>query len=290
MLVQGPVVRYEDHFGSDLKVANMARVSFGKRSDWDYYCGCGSKEGEGCGAERPYCSFLRPRLKPADEKLIRFLARGMTTDDLDKLVYDLQSEDDHPAILDLIKRYRSTPIHWTPFGHCAATFHITAPIFVARQLGKHQVGFVWNEVSRRYVDSEPAFHEPEVWRKRAENKKQGSLEEPVTKTVKWYEYGNDYETKVDMAGLYDDVARSCLGAYHQMIKAGVCPEQARMILPQSMMTEWFWTGSLYAWASMCRARLDPHTQLETSLVAEQIDRKMAELFPVSWQALKDYGT
>ncbi len=157
--------------------------------------------------------------------------------------------------------------HWTPFAHCAATFRIKAPLFVARQLGKHQVGLVWNEVSRRYVDSEPEFYEPKAWRKRAENVKQGSSDKIVT-------------------GVSNGSAnRWCLEVYRNMLEDGVCPEQARMVLPQSMYTEWYWTGSLTAFARVCNLRLDPHTQLETQEIAKMLGAHMERLFPKSWAVL-----
>ena len=166
-------------------------------------------------------------------------------------------------------KYLAKHNHWTPFGHCTAKFRIKAPIFVARQLGKHQVGLVWNEVSRRYVDSEPEFYIPDYWRAKAENVKQGSSNTPVNLNTNY-------------AYLAMSVA---LDAYDSMLNLGVCSEQARMILPQNTMTEWIWTGSLAAFARICNLRLDPHTQKETQEVAKLIDVKMMEKFPVSWKAL-----
>tara|TARA_Y100000361_G_C11141546_1_gene335405 strand:- start:550 stop:1212 length:663 start_codon:yes stop_codon:yes gene_type:complete len=163
-------------------------------------------------------------------------------------------------------RYLAKHKHWTPFGHCQATFRIKAPIFVARQLGKHQVGMVWNEVSRRYVDNEPRFYRPTEWRKRAKNVKQGSSDETV---------------KYSAAPLYS-YAYQC---YSNMLADGICPEQARMVLPQSMYTEWYWTGSLAAWARVCKLRLDPHSQKETGDIAELISNEIEKVFPVSWKAL-----
>ncbi len=165
-------------------------------------------------------------------------------------------------------RYLAKHNHWTPFGHCQATFRIKAPIFVARQLGKHQVGMVWNEVSRRYVDSDPRFYRPKSWRKRARNIKQGSSEETI---------------KYSTAPLYS-YAYQC---YSNMLDDGICPEQARMVLPQSMYTEWYWTGSLAAWARVCKLRLDPHTQRETQEVAKMLDKEMVKLYPISWKALME---
>ena len=164
-------------------------------------------------------------------------------------------------------QYLAKHNHWTPFAHCAVTFRVKAPLFVARQLGKHQVGLVWNEVSRRYVDSEPEFYEPLEWRKRAENVKQGSSGEVVT-------------------GVSNGSAnRWCLEVYRNMLEDGVCPEQARMVLPQSMYTEWYWTGSLAAFARVCNLRLDPHTQRETQEIAKMLGKHMERLFPKSWAVL-----
>ena len=169
-------------------------------------------------------------------------------------------------------RYLAKHNHWTPFGHCFASFRVKAPIFVARQLGKHQVGLVWNEVSRRYVDSEPEFYVPPEWRKRAENVKQGSSDESA---------GDHMEDTVN------DFIAEALELYENLIADDVCPEQARMVLPQSMLTEWVWSGSLAAFARVCKLRLDPHTQKETRDIAEMIDVEMRRLFPVSWEALME---
>lgn len=164
--------------------------------------------------------------------------------------------------------------HWTPFGHCFASFRIKAPLFVARQLGKHQVGLVWNEVSRRYVDSEPEFYLPVHWRSRGENIKQGSAETPVELT----KAGSEYSTP-------SWLIETCLEAYKGLLADGVCPEQARMVLPQNTMTEWIWSGSLAAFARVCQLRLDPHTQKETQGVAEKLHEAMSSIYPVSWSAL-----
>lgn len=161
--------------------------------------------------------------------------------------------------------------HWTPFGHASLSFHIKAPIFVARQLVKHTVGLVWNEVSRRYVDSKPELYFPDKWRKRNEDKKQGSHEN-------------------EFVNVKEDVEQNCnkaVNMYLDLLKTGVCPEQARMVLPQNTMTEWYWSGSLIAFARVCNLRCKPDTQLETRLVANQIDNIVYELFPVAWKALID---
>ena len=184
-----------------------------------------------------------PKLKEKDAKLIRYLAKHK---------------------------------HISPFGHAFASFHVKAPIFVARQLVKHKF-LRWNEISRRYVDDEPEFYVPDVWRGRSADKKQGSSDEEVN--VAYYDRDdgyNDWPT---------DANSVALEAYQEMIKLGVAPEQARMVLPQSTMTEFYWSGSLDAFASMCVLRLKDDTQYETRLVAQQIDEVMSGLFPISWKAL-----
>ena len=158
--------------------------------------------------------------------------------------------------------------HWSPFGHCSMQFHIKAPIFVARQLVKHQVGLVWNEVSRRYVDDEPEFYIPTEWRLRADDKKQGSSEETI-------EYNID--------GSIQFVKQT----YDNLLKAGVAPEMARMVLPQNLYTEWYWSGTLMAFARVCNLRCAKDTQLETQNIANQIDNYGHSLFPASWPELRN---
>jgi thymidylate synthase (FAD) len=221
---------YIDHMGSDLTVANAARVSFGKTSEME---------------DDPWGP---PKLKKKDDKLIRYLAKHK---------------------------------HISPFGHCFASFHIKAPIFVARQLVKHKF-LRWNEISRRYISDEPEFYVPDVWRKASADKKQGSEGQITTSCV--LDYAGEH-THPRFAA--DDVHEYTFVIYRNMIAAGVAPEQARMVLPQSTMTEWYWSGSLDAFADMCNLRCKPDTQAETREVAKQIDHKMIELFPVSWDALTE---
>ena len=168
-------------------------------------------------------------------------------------------------------RYLAVHKHFSPFGHAFCTWHVKAPVFVARQLVKHKF-LRWNEISRRYVDDEPEFYAPDVWRGRAEDKKQGSAGEVKLPYLVPHEF-----------------YRSALYEYQTLLEAGVAPEQARMVLPQSTMTEWYWSGSLDAFADMCRLRITPDTQYETRQVALMIDKKMLELFPVSWLALEGAG-
>ena len=174
-------------------------------------------------------------------------------------------------------KYLATHEHWSPFGHCSLSVHIGAPVFVARQLVKHTVGLCWNEVSRRYVDHPPEFYSPETWRGRPVDKKQGSSDE----TVVWLSREERVGTAVQKAEQHS------AELYEEMITAGVSPEQARMVLPQSMMTEWYWSGSLYAFARVCNLRCKDDTQEETREIAWKIDEIANKYFPVSWPALRD---
>ena len=172
--------------------------------------------------------------------------------------------DNDTRLINYLTKHR----HMSPFGHCFASFHVKAPIFVARQLVKHKF-LRWNEISRRYVDNPPEFFRPDEWRGRSVDAKQGS------------------EGVVEVGGSVP-VGRSeysALECYQELLRQGVAPEQARMVLPQSTMTEWYWSGSLDAFADMCNLRLKDDTQYETSTVADQIGEVMLDLFPSSWQAL-----
>ena len=170
----------------------------------------------------------------------------------------------HDTDTNLIK-YLAKHRHMSPFGHCFASFHVKAPIFVARQLVKHKF-LRWNEISRRYVDDEPEFYVPDVWRGRSEDKKQGS-------------------DGVVNVGKIGDISLTSKTLYNSLLDRGVCPEQARMVLPQSTMTEWYWSGSLDAFSDMCHLRLKADTQYETRLVATAISERLEYLFPHSWDAL-----
>jgi thymidylate synthase (FAD) len=199
-----------DHMGTDLTVANSARVSFGKKKDV---------------------------FDESDAKIIKFLARES---------------------------------HWSPFGHCSIQFHIKAPIFVARQLGKHQVGLVWNEISRRYVSYEPEFYVPVEWRSKPLNAKQGSSNKKIKIECDITEYN-----------------KNCLDMYNYLLKNDVAPEMARMVLPQNMMTEWYWSGSLYAFSRICKLRLEASAQEETQEIAKMISCECEKLFPISWKSLQE---
>ena len=245
-------VDYVDHMGSDLTVVNAARVSFDKESDWEKH----------------------PITKPWDEDSQLILARLNMREAIKEgrqTYEEVLSERDAKLI-----NYLAKHNHWSPFAHTSIQLRIKAPIFVARQLVKHQVGGVWNEVSRRYVDSEPEFWFPGEWRGRPEGSmKQGSsgVIHPISKQT--------------IDAMCKEATGCALSAYGYMIGEGVAPEQARMILPQNMMTEWYWTGSLMFFTRVCRERMAPGAQLETREVAEQIAEIVAPLFPVSWSALME---
>lgn len=165
--------------------------------------------------------------------------------------------------------------HTSPFNHTFLSFRVKAPIIVARQLAKHEY-MPWNEVSRRYVKTLPEFYHPPVFRKAADNVKQGSSDEAVDMSL--FDAGRHCPQRV---------CEIALSTYEELLRIGVCPEQARMYLPQNMMTEWIWSGTLFAFAKMLNLRLDVHTQYESRLVAELIEPHVARLFPVSWEALRN---
>ena len=185
----------------------------------------------------------------------------------------VEGEPMTPILNDPDKRlikYLAKHKHMSPFGHAFASFHVKAPIFVARQLVKHKF-LRWNEISRRYVDDEPEFYEPDEWRGRADDKKQGSA-------------GKIASGSPDILSFH--LNKVALDNYKLLLHHGVCPEQARMVLPQSTMTEWYWSGSLDAFMDMCNLRCKLDTQYETRLVAEYILSEMINLFPVSVEALR----
>ena len=182
-----------------------------------------------------------PKLKDKDAKLIKYLAKHK---------------------------------HMSPFGHAFASFHVKAPIFVARQLVKHKF-LRWNEISRRYVDDEPTFYDTRLWRKRPENKKQGSSDTSFFS-----------ESELDRVGyMYKDAVRHCLDSYNSMIKNGVAPEQARAVLPQGMYTEWVETGSLAAAARIVGLRNKEDAQKEIQDLAIMLMKEIKTIAPVSWKAL-----
>lgn len=238
---------YIDHMGSDLRVANAARVSFNKESDWEYVDYAPDS------IEYGIDSYGTQRLSKKDERLINYLASHG---------------------------------HWTPFAHCVVTLREQVPIFVARQRFKHTVGFAYNEVSRRYVDDPPEFYEPEIWRGRAENKKQGSSGVIGNKKTAFNTLNLDgYADRI----YYSEYISFCQTYYQSLLDHGVAPEQARMVLPQSMYTSYYVTGSLAAWARAYNLRSKPDAQMEIQELANQWDQIISKLFPISWSTLVHAG-
>ena len=168
-------------------------------------------------------------------------------------------------------KYLATHNHWTPFAHPQITLRIKAPISIRTQFFKHKQGFVENEISRRYVSFEPEFYTPQ-WRGKPTNgAKQGSDDFIDV----------DHETEKG----FDNALRLCLYNYNELLKNGVAPEQARFVLPQGMYTEWFWTGSLAAYARFYKQRIDEHAQWEIREYAASIGRIIEPLFRESWSYL-----
>lgn len=176
--------------------------------------------------------------------------------------------------------YLASHDHWSPFAHAFMSFRIKAPMFVARQLVKHQIGLSWNEESRRYIKKDPEFYMPEAWRAAAANVKQGSSANTV-------DVASTYCANGDIQGrfTYESVCDLADQVYRDMLEQGVAPEQARIVLPVSAMTEWIWSGSLFAFARVANQRLDSHAQKETRMVAQAISDIAQDLFPVSWKTL-----
>jgi thymidylate synthase (FAD) len=167
--------------------------------------------------------------------------------------------------------YLASHNHWTPFSHPQITIREEVPIFVARQRFKHMIGFTYNEVSRRYVNDEPSFYKP-VWRNKPEHSiKQGS--------------SGPHADQIDFNREYSYVLDDCLGLYKSLLKRGVAPEQARMVLPQSMMTSYYVTGSLAAWARMYKQRIHETSQVEIQMLANLVGNIIQPLYPISWNAL-----
>lgn len=236
---------YVSHYLSDRDIANFARLSFDKRAE-DY-------------------------TEEQNNSLIRFLARGMSTPDWDREIQNLSLTHDPKEVEEMVKLLKKTPIHWVPFGHPQITLRMQAPIPIRVQCFKHKIGFVESEESRRYISSTPQIHLPEYFRQKASSAKQGSAGKHPD-SDKWIqEYKNTCYVAAD--------------TYTAMIADGVCPEQARFVLPQGAQVNWVWTGSLYAYANYCNQRLDTHAQKESQDLARIVHGIIRPLYPVAWEAL-----
>jgi thymidylate synthase (FAD) len=236
---------YENHYLTDRDVANYARQSFSKLAD----------------------SFSDHQ----NNQLIRFLARGMASGDWEKLLVSLTNCTSMEKAKELATYLRKIPEHWVPFGHPQITLRMQAPIPIRVQCFKHKIGFVESEESRRYISTRPELYVPDRIRASAPSVKQGSAgEHPAS--------GNWTE-------IYLEQCTKAIDTYELMISCGVCPEQARFILPQGCEVNWVWTGSLYAFANFYNQRSDSHAQKEIQDLAEQVRNIIQPLFPVSWSAL-----
>jgi thymidylate synthase (FAD) len=258
--------------GSDLGIVNAARKSFGRRSEWDF----DSSQQLGV-----------PTLKDKDKRLLEFLARGMTASDFDEFTTEIVTVGHNmwklldgggdpgeygyarESLLEKLWEWRNTPTHDTPFNHGFFSFEVKAPIFVARHLVKHEY-LIMSEYSRRYITDDVEFYKPDVWRKAAADVKQGSSAEGYTLREM---YGWDTYDK--------DMYSVPLQQYKSLLGKGVAPEQARMVLPQSLMTSWTWSGTLGAFANMCKLRLSSDTQAETRVVAQAVYEELKKQFPIS---------
>lgn len=256
-------VTYIDHMGNDLSVVNAARVSFNKKSEWDY--AYGDNIDEYYFNEKGWCKWdgtnlilidvseVKRHLHEKDKKLISYLA---------------------------------THNHWSPFTHTSICLHWKVPLFLKNQLYKHMIGLnfgepigeemPWNEVSRRYVDEEPEFWYPEYFRPKGGTSKQGSLDEEHPGNEYYQEYLNR-------------VIDFCTQAYEDALANKVAPEQARMFLPENTYTEWYWTGSLMAWARIYNQRTHEGAQKDLLPLMDELDKIMSDLYPVSWEALLTKG-
>lgn len=238
-------VKYIDHYLNDAMVAHIARHSFD--------------------------NFDKLFSQDENDKLIKFLARGMTSLEWEDLLEKIKSCKDVDEARALATYIRNVPVHWVPFGHPHITLSVSSPVPIARQAYKHKVGFVESEVSRRYISSTPELFIPDSIRKKAENKKQGSD-------------GTHTDSELIKGKFVESTNRS-LSDYLKAIEDGVCPEQARFLLPQGAEVRWVWTGSLYAFANFYIQRSDSHAQKEIQELAKEVDRIIAPLFPISWSAL-----
>lgn len=184
---------------------------------------------------------------------------------------------------DKLIKYLAEHKHTTPFRQNCITVRCKAPVFLARQLMKHQSGLTWSEASRRYVDTPPEFFFPESWRNRPEGSlKQGS----GTDNVEILHRGDHtYSWSEKTTEAYFDHITDCMNLYQDMLDNNVAPELARMVLPQSMVVDWVWSGNLLAFAHCFNLRIKENAQIEAQEFAKELDKVIALLFPVAWPAL-----
>jgi thymidylate synthase (FAD) len=236
---------YLNHYLTDRDVANFARQSFATLAD----------------------NFTEAQ----NNNLVRFLARGMASGDWEKLINDMIFVTNKEHAQYLAGYLRKIPEHWVPFGHPHISLRMQAPIPIRVQCFKHKIGFVESEESRRYISTKPEAYLPDAIRAAAASVKQGS--------------GGIHPDSDAWRQGFEDFYTFAIALYEQAIEEGICPEQARFILPQGCEVNWVWTGSLYAFANFYNQRSDSHAQAEIQELAKQVDAIIAPLYPVSWAAL-----
>lgn len=241
---------YEDHMGNDLRVVNAARVSFSNKSwfiDGSYIPNKESKW---------YADWVNYRNS--------MLGTAESWDD--QVGHKIIGLKDFGLI-----QYLAKHGHWTPFAHPHITLVMQAPVPIRTQCFKHKQGFIENEESRRYIKSTPQLFIPDEFRSAPENAKQGS--------------GGVHPNSEYWKLLYRVQCNEAIANYEAMLNAGIAPEQARFILPQGVEVEWYWTGSLAAFARFAKQRTDGHAQKEIQDLAAEVSEHIAPLYPVSWAAL-----
>lgn len=173
-----------------------------------------------------------------------------------------------------LMKYLAENDHWSPFAHTAVTIRVKAPLFLARQLVKHQVGLSWNEESRRYIADEPEFYIPQTLHTTPD----GSIKQGSGMVLPQWGYSR-------VAKQIRESTERSLALYTELVEQGIAPEEARMVLPLNTMTNWVWTGSLMAFARVFKQRSDSHAQLAAQEFANKLSPIMAELYPIAWSVL-----
>lgn len=263
-------VEYDSHMGDCLKVCRMAKDSFGRTTDWEYDYKEVRMGSEWDSWERVRDDSSR-RLSGKDQRLLKMLARGMGQDEYETLLHEIKHCDPE-NVERAIWKFRHTTPHLAPFGHNFITFKFQAPVFVMRQIVKHEYIRI-SELSMRYVRGMPEYFRPKSWRAVADDVKQGS--------------GGDHDHQFEWDSELDGAYSQDATLYDDAIDDGVAPEQARMFLRLCHMTQGHLSGSMDAISGLVTKRLDPHAQEETQDFARQIERKCREIWPWSWSALME---
>lgn len=236
--------RYKTHMGDDLLVVDAARVSFAKESWYE---------------DKDYLPKNKEHKRYKD--WLAYRHKQVALGDGGKIL----SLGDYSLI-----NFLAEHAHWTPAAHPQITLVMKAPVPIRTQCFKHKQGFVENEESRRYIKGVPSIYIPDTFRLAPENAKQGS--------------GGEHPRSEWWRGRYQEHCDTAVSNYLSMVRDGVCPEQARFILPQGAEVEWYWTGSLAAFARVVKQRSDPHAQKEIQDLAKEIDALIQPLYPVAWEA------